>query len=373
MRSLVTVLAITACVACAPGDDSGDDTDYWRPDGSDTNSGDDTVPPYEVPEAVDTWGMDYDGDGFSPAAGDCDDFEANINPNAFEVADNVRDDDCDGETDEPSSDCDCGGADLVRALDLCDDRFLRSWEERFVAPGAANGSAVLERYGAGSNGLGTRHGCTYAVLATAPVDIAACDPELCPSGHRQPGTDYYYDGWFACEDGPGEPEPSPTGSDGALICDARQLVLHLTAPSNANGFSFDFVYLSTEYPEWVGEGFNDTFYAIVDRPSVSEYRNISYDEAGHEIEIDNAFFESPPTTDITGTGYDGTCLNEDFSRTVCGSSTGWLRTSWNVNPGEEFSLTFSIHDEGDGFYDSATILDNFEWSLNPVDPGTIIL
>jgi hypothetical protein len=131
--------------------------------------------------------------------------------------------------------------------------------------------------------------------------------------------------------------------------------------------------MTTEYPEWREQGFNDTFYSLLDRPSVGEWGNISFDDAGHEIEVDNAFFEDPPVTNLAGSGYDGTCLNEDFSRTVCGSSTGWLRTSWTVNPNEEFTLILTIHDEGDGLYDSGVLLDNFQWSPNPVRPGTVII
>jgi hypothetical protein len=132
--------------------------------------------------------------------------------------------------------------------------------------------------------------------------------------------------------------------------------------------------MSAEYPEWVDLGYNDTFYAIIDRPDHDERQNISFDDYDHEIEVDNAFFEDPPHTDLTGTGYDGQCWDEwYYEQDVCGSSTGWLRTQWNVEPNEEFSVTFSIHDEGDGVWDSTVILDNFQWSLNPVDPGTDLI
>ena len=120
-------------------------------------------------------------------------------------------------------------------------------------------------------------------------------------------------------------------------------------------------------------GFNDTFYAILDRPSAGEYMNISFDDYGAEIEVDNAFFQDPPTTDISGTGYTDTCCPILMPCAICGSSTGWLRTSWEIEPREEFTLTFSIHDEGDGIYDSMVILDNFRWSIDEVDPGTIII
>ena len=373
-RFAACLLVAVGAVACSPDDDSTT-FDYGR-DVVDESSlpTDDGWTPTEVPETPDMFGLDLDGDGFSPADGDCDDTEPRINPAAFEVPGNLRDDDCDGAMDEDEG-CDCHAEpNLPDGLDLCDSRFLVSWEERCFAPACGSGAGTLTRFGDPGNDLGPRFGCAYTLLGTAPLDIALCNPEYCPGGRRQPGTDYYESGWFAtCETESHETDPSPSGPDSALICDTHQLVLNFRAPRNAVGFSFDFVYLSTEYPEWVDEGFNDTFYAIVDRPAAGERRNISFDEAGHEIEIDNAFFENPPVTNISGTGYDGTCTNEDFSRTVCGSSTGWLRTSWEVEPGEEFTLTFSIHDEGDGIYDSTVILDNFQWSPDPVDPGTVII
>lgn len=45
---------------------------------------------------------DSDGDGFTIAAGDCNDSDANINPGATEVCD-LKDNDCDALTDEPSA------------------------------------------------------------------------------------------------------------------------------------------------------------------------------------------------------------------------------------------------------------------------------
>ena len=44
-------------------------------------------------------------------------------------------------------------------------------------------------------------------------------------------------------------------------------------------------------------------------------------------------------------------------------------TEWPIEPGETFTLTFHLHDTGDGVYDSEVILDGFEF-LGSVTPGT---
>ena len=50
--------------------------------------------------------------------------------------------------------------------------------------------------------------------------------------------------------------------------------------------------------------------------------------------------------------------------------TGWLVTSGNVQPGEIIELRFAVWDVGDGYYDSVVLLDDFQWNLNPSQPGT---
>lgn len=376
--ALAAGLIALGLASCSPDDDG-----YVPWDGlSDIGDSGWEVPGDTTPDmpgdGIDTWGMDVDGDGWTPADGDCDDTQYAVNPGAYDDPDNDVDDDCDGTRDNPPSDCDCGTMPtLVDALDICDTRFIRGVTERGgFDPGTSEGRGVRAHYGNPSNGLGARAGCAYSLLDTGRIEPTmggAGDPD------RQIGTDFrnpddaLLGPWCHMELTSPEPDPAPTGGGGVFICDTQQLEIQFTAPTNAVGFSFDFVYVSSEYPEWVGEGYNDTFYAILDRPDTGEHINISFDDYGAEIEVDNAFFEDPPVTDLSGTGYSDTCLNEIGTTTICGSSTGWLRTSWEIEPREEFTLTFSIHDEGDGKYDSVVILDNFQWSLDAVDPGTILI
>ncbi|MGC4117905.1 MAG: von Willebrand factor type A domain-containing protein [Myxococcales bacterium] len=160
----------------------------------------------------------------------------------------------------------------------------------------------------------------------------------------------------------GEPYPHPSPkflgqspnprAPGSTVFDLHQVTMKLKAPQDARSFSFDLNYFSAEYPEYVGQQFNDTFLAILEAKSTNggAPTNISFDPNGKPIEVNNNYFENTfhPIPN-TGTGFDAD------------GSTGWLRTSWPIQGGESFSLTFSIHDEGDGVYTSLAVLDNFQW------------
>jgi hypothetical protein len=136
------------------------------------------------------------------------------------------------------------------------------------------------------------------------------------------------------------------------VYDLHQLQLELVAPPDARCFSFDFNFFSAEYPEYVNQNFNDSFYATLQARSTNGGRptNICFDANNNSIEVDNNYFQQPfhPVPN-TGTGFDRH------------GSTGWLRTSWPIRGGERFVLTFSVHDEGDAVFDSLVLLDNFRW------------
>ncbi len=62
------------------------------------------------PAGYDTWSdsdtADLDEDGYAPIEGDCDDTNANVNPEATEVCDDEIDNDCDELVDILDDDCD---------------------------------------------------------------------------------------------------------------------------------------------------------------------------------------------------------------------------------------------------------------------------
>lgn len=137
----------------------------------------------------------------------------------------------------------------------------------------------------------------------------------------------------------------PPGGNGG---DRATLGFSLNVPDNANSYSFNFYFLSREYPEWVGQIYNDQFEVYVENPSFSG--QIVFDAFGNVVSVNNALFGVTDAAMLQGTGFD-----ED-------GGTGWVTTIAPVTGGSTLDITFTIHDEGDGVWDSAVLIDNFQFS-----------
>jgi hypothetical protein len=146
-----------------------------------------------------------------------------------------------------------------------------------------------------------------------------------------------------------------------------QMKLNLKAPAGASGFQFDFNFMSAEFPEFHCTEFDDTFLAVLESQNLNG--NISFDEKEKVISINTGFFDvcnaangpnCAGAAELAGTGYDDR------------GGTGWLTTKAPITPGEEFSLTFYLFDEGDAELTSQVLIDNFMWSTENIDdPITI--
>ena len=151
------------------------------------------------------------------------------------------------------------------------------------------------------------------------------------------------------------------GCDGPETFDCVQLRYSFLVPEGAHSVRFDFNFLSTEYPEYVGQGYNDSFTVSLESPS-HNFDNISFDENGNSIGIDSAFFNDT-CADMTGSGFD---LDDGFGGCDAGA-TGRLGTIAPVEPGELVTLTFALMDSGDGIYDSAVSIDNLQTTSNEIE------
>ncbi len=354
------------CIGVASCNDPDDrDTDAGADSDSDIDTDTDTDADSDTDTDTGVDPNDKDGDGFSPPD-DCDDNNEFVNPMAIEdLGDagtgDLVDNDCDGETDEEEDGCDCTGLDnseagLQAAIDLCDARFVVSVTKIHTSSGGDVAFDTLSHQGSNTCILPT-YGCEMAVISTGPVgqpnpnqaqDMGGMTADI----SLDPITDFMGN--------------NSTTSTPYASCDVTQIEMTLIAPTNALGFSFDSLFGSAEYDEWINLGYNDAYYAIVEDANLNggATTNIVFDDLGVEVEVDNNFFENASyPCDETGSGW------EPAISGISGS-TGWLRTTWGVVPGTTFQITFSIHDEGDCVWDSIAFIDNFTWSTQPVEPGT---
>jgi hypothetical protein len=314
---------------------------------------------------------DDDGDGYSEDQGDCnDDPEAGgelVNPGAFEVQlDDMGDpegidNDCDEIIDEAPAPCLEGlpvtdPLAFVAALDICEGNRTAYWRETMMIDERSRG--IFADYG---DTYKPHQGATLMVLASG-IAGDRTDPGYVP---LESGT--IFDNVVS------HPDPiGPMGCSGAdepTVNDYSELVLELDVPTNAKSFSFDFNFMSVEFPEFVCTSFDDTFLAYLESEAFTG--NISFDAMGNRVSINVGFFTvcSPslgPTCtgegDLLGTGYEAS--STDFTD---GGGTGWLTTTAPVTPGEKIKLAFMLWDEGDHILDSAVLIDNFRWQLEPVE------
>jgi len=317
--------------------------------------------------------------------GDCFDYSALIAPNQTEISGDGMDNDCDGTAAGdggenfnvvcPDNCLGIGSAseEYLCALEMCFGNLIQS--AAFSSPSGdthTTAHAVVNRFGSANNDLAPLKGNTYGLLATGTATGTSHSVDLPGGGGGDPF-------------GGGSGTPDPYSSDGYSTYDNVEFTVKLTAPMSAVGFSVDYIFFSEEYEEYIGTQFNDKFYILLEAPQTTGNQKTvvnstecsnpnSYydfqDPQGNKwcfIAIDTAFSEKCPNvpTDISGTGFE--CAQGGFDTSATGSSTGWLTTSWPINGGETFELTFHIHDSSDGIYDSEVILDNFRFETIPGD------
>lgn len=268
---------------------------------------------------------------------------------------------------------------MACALDICGPALVSQTYGSPTDSTTGGTFAAVAHYGDKANDLEPQVGGGYAVMATGPALGTAHSQDM--GGVNM--TDSFQKG-------------------GASVFNAMEWRLVLKAPPGANGLRFKHVFFSQEYDDYVGTSYNDKFYAVLEAGStnggtptvinVTQCRDPDqyYDvvcSPGMQfcnprqrycyIAINTALSEccwlggcpdGTATTDISGTGFSCAPDASQDSETH-GSSTGWLVTEWPIEPGETFTLTFHVHDTGDGIFDSAVILDGLQF-VSSVTPGT---
>jgi len=362
---------------------------------------------FEPPQAHELFDpADLDGDGWTPATGDCcEDVKscpdpAMVNPGAVEVLGNSVDDDCDVSTDDETMEsCSAvakfGGVtagDLANAMGLCRTTTLsepwstRTWgvlsAEFLNANGSAPGSTALAQMGGaqtavlvdyGTGGIVPTTGGTMAGMSTGWMRDKSDPGYVAPNF----GTGFGRYGappasYLASHGGvlPTSASCEGTCPSGSGANDSVNLKLKIRVPTNARGFSYDWRFFSSEYWTYSCSTFNDFTLALLDS-SISALpadHNIAFDALGNPASVNNDFFSicTPKGCHTCPLGT-GALVGTGMEDSMTGGGTPWLTTTAPAVPGEILELQLMVFDVSDDILDSLILLDGFQWLAE--DPG----
>ncbi len=161
--------------------------------------------------------------------------------------------------------------------------------------------------------------------------------------------------------------------------DYTEIRIEATVPAGATSFSFDFAYLSREYPSFWESRYNDIFFGWLE--SETWTGNISFDAIGAAISVNAGFMNylDADTGNKSSTGLShpdcptGTNCSAPELHETClegHGATAWLTTEAEVVPGENMVLVIAVMDLGDPYLDSYALLDNFAWGCTEGPPRT---
>jgi hypothetical protein len=349
--------------------------------------------------------VDVDGDGWTECDGDCCETPATcskpaaVNPGAFEFPGNNVDDDCDPATPDTAPPA-CSSAaiftgvkpdDVAKAIDLCQFTTAtaplaqKKWgvinAEFLLANGTTPNAtqlanfqnwqaAVLQNYGTG--GIVPKNGPTFAGISSGKMrdenDPGYAGVSTAMGVGSQPPAAYLaaHGGALPASLGCSGNCPSGSGAN-----DPINVRLTIRVPTNAKSFSYQFRFFSYEYWSWQCTSFNDFYLALLQTSAagIPADKNISFDSLNNPVSVNNGFFDvCQPKTCNTCPGGTGELAGTGMGTT--GGGTVWLTTTAPVVPGETMQIEFMVFDVSDQILDSLTILDNFQWSVDPSGVGT---
>ena len=152
-------------------------------------------------------------------------------------------------------------------------------------------------------------------------------------------------------------------------------------PLGTFGYSFDFVFCSSEWPTWVNTGYNDLLIAYQVDPSADDPMadppidpytgNVTFipdpndAKKGLPLTITalDPYFDGPGFTGneapLKGTGFEGNACTE------------WFTAKGGVQPGADITIGFFIADMSDSILATMAILDNFRWDCEGCIPSEV--
>lgn len=333
---------------------------------------------------------DFDGDGFSPAQGDCNDCDPMIGPASVEAPTPEpmeglpppvpTDEDCDGMIDEPPDVCDDMVAldsqdplDAARAIDLC------SFVEEGAHHGVLSAAWVLPDGQPPPAAQGPFHLGHGVLPDLGPHALPQAGSRLLAlsngTARRPSDPEYkvYYMKGYSSDHPPGMPFEGPCpGSETGGAWDGIALEVQLLPPANALGLKYDFRFYTLGWPKDACLPYNDQFATLMSPPPPGlPTGNIAFDQLGNPITISFLTPFACQCNDIQCPG-DPPCQEEAATLAgsgfdlVFGASTEWLTTAAPIDKdAESVVLRFTIYDAEDGLVDSTVLLDRFRWIVTP--------
>lgn len=369
---------------------------------------------------------DLDGDGWGACNNDCCDqispectTPAVVNPGAFEVGGDNVDNNCDGIIDNVLPLCDAGLAsndnnplNYAKAIDLCQFTTENPPLSQKIW-GVISGNFQLANGGnnpsANSRSIRPQFGTNVLPQAGQRIALLSSGNASYPNQNNpayvawQTGTNTGTSSpapadWLAANGNAFPNAPGCPAAGSTTAFNPMMLKLRIRVPTNANSFSTKLNFFSSEYPEYVCTAFNDLVVTLVDstdngNPSdknIAIYTTQNNQEypigvnlvkaaAGLFSQCQNGTISQcgapanyngcVSTNQLVGTGFNTNIASGCGDNGFMGGGTGWLTMSGNVTPGETMEIRFLIFDVGDQFWDSAVVLDNWQWSVQAAQPG----
>jgi hypothetical protein len=354
---------------------------------------------------------DGDGDGYTPAQGDCNDCDPGVNPGAFDFvevdasgqplpATQQVDDDCDGKAALALTACDDGlGPEIAdpfdgaRAIGLCNVKVpampTSPKDKKWGVVGAALGDIAgpfLMAPLASSASLKTGTGilpnfgpATQPLQGTRVLSLSSGQART----PTQPG---YVANMCSTDKGYADVYPSSFPKDGSCGTtgqphDGVALDLRVRVPTNAKSFSFGFRFFTCEFPMYTCTQFNDVFAVLMSPDPFPTGEPMSPDVAfelppsgkKQVIGVNNESFLTACKPGAATMGNYANCVGEGD---LAGSgfeghgASSWLHTTVPAPSGQTIDLRFAIWDSSDGLLDTTVVVDGFTWQRESATLGT---
>jgi hypothetical protein len=151
-----------------------------------------------------------------------------------------------------------------------------------------------------------------------------------------------------------DPDPDLVGviNDSSLN---DQVIIEFDFIAVHNRLSFNYVFGSEEYLEYVNFGFNDVFGFFISGPGISGVENLAVLENGDPVSV-NSINDQVNSDKYVNNG-DGTSPNSDFYIQFDGYTTT-LTAVADVIPCEVYHIKLAIADAGDASFDSGVFIES---------------